>query len=443
MDKNWAELTADERREERYERWLSPSGLTFVSPEAEKAYKERVTRFIKALKLEKPDRVPCLLPAALFPPYYAGISLKEAIYNYGELRRAWLKYLSEFEMDAYQGPGGILPGKVLENLDFKLYQWPGHGLSAETRSFQYVEGENMKADEYDALIRDPSDFWIRVFIPRIFGRLRPFQKLSSFTSFIENPTPSLAPFAEPDIQAALQALIEAGKDLKSWLEVVDEVRQTALEAGYPCFWSGFAKAPFDTLGDTLRGSQGIILDMYRQPGQLKEAMEKLTPLTIRSAVDSAKSARTPLVMMPLHKGADGFMSGRQFETFYWPTLKKVVLGIVEEGLVPVLFAEGSYDTRLEIVKDLPRAATVWYFDQTDMVRAKKVLGGNACLTGNVPAALMCTGSALEVKQYCRWLIDVCGGNGGYILTGGAAVDKCDPDNLRAMMEAVKEYGVYR
>jgi len=119
------------------------------------------------------------------------------------------------------------------------------------------------------------------------------------------------------------------------------------------------------------------------------------------------------------------------------------MGVVDEGCVPLLFAEGSYNRRLEIVKDLPRASVIWWFDQTDMARAKKILGGNACISGNVPTSLMCTGTPQAVKEYCRNLIAVCGKGGGYILTGGAAVHKANPDNLRAMMEAVKEYGVYK
>ena len=48
-----------------------------------------------------------------------------------------------------------------------------------------------------------------------------------------------------------------------------------------------------------------------------------------------------------------------------------------------------------------------------------------------------------MKEYCRNLIEVCGKAGGFILTGGAAIDKGNPDNLRAMIDAVKEYGVYK
>ena len=58
--------------------------------------------------------------------------------------------------------------------------------------------------------------------------------------------------------------------------------------------------------------------------------------------------------MGLHKGADGFMSEKQFTTFYWPFLKRIVQAYFDEGFVPCLFAEGDYNSRLDIVKELPK-----------------------------------------------------------------------------------------
>lgn len=442
MDKEWAQLTPEEKRKERFKRWLSPTGVKFASPEAKKAYRERVARFIGAIKLEKPDRVPCVLPAAFFPAYYAGTTLQKVIYDYDELRRAWLKYLRDFDSDAYHGPGNVFPGTVLEGLDFKLYKWPGHGLPPDVTSYQFAEGEYMKANEYDALIEDPSDFWTRVYLPRVFGALAPFRELSPVTTALEGPMTYLAAYTRPDVRAAFRALLAAGEAMEKWQDAVGEVGRAALSSGYPGLFSGFAKAPFDALGDTLRGTRGIMLDMFQRPEKLQEAMARLTPLIIKSAIAMTDGATVPTVMMPLHKGADNFMSGRQFETFYWPTLKKVILALIDEGLVPILFAEGSYNRRLELVGDLPQASVIWYFDQTDMANAKSILGGNQCICGNVPSSLLYTGTPAAVKEHCRKLIEVCGRGGGYILTGGTAVDKCNPENLRAMMAAVKEYGVY-
>jgi uroporphyrinogen-III decarboxylase len=442
--KEWSEMTPEEKRKERFKRSLEPSNINFSSPEAEKAYHARLKRLADAYLMKKPDRVPVQLPFGVLPAYWAGTDLKTVMYDYEELRRVWKKFLNEFEMDTYTGPGAVMPGRIYDLIDYRLYAWPGHGLPDDAKGHQFVEGEYMMADEYDALIRNPSDFWMRTYMPRIFGIFESFRKLQSFTDIIELPGAYFTPFARSDVQATLQALIDVGKEFPKWMAVVEECTREAQEVGVPSpRGTGLAKAPFDTIGDTLRGTRGVITDMYRQPEKLLKAIDVITELTIDSLLSRAKDTRITTIFFPLHKGADGYMSDKQFETFYWPSLRKVCLALIDEGVIPSLFAEGSYMTRLETVNEFPKGAMFWRFDQTDMATAKKVLGDKCCISGNVPTSLISTGTAQDVKEYCRKLIEVCAPGGGYILAAGAPVDKAPPENLRAMMESAKEYGVYK
>lgn len=443
MEKKWAELTADDKRKQRFDWWLEPPDTGFASPEAEKLYYARIRRLADAYLMKEPDRVPVQVPFGILPAYWAGADLKTVMYDYGELRRAWTKFLHEFEMDTYTGPGAILPGRVYDLIDYRLYTWPGHGLPDDARGFQYVEKEYMLADEYDSLIRNPSDFWMRTYLPRVFGVFEPFRNLQSFTDIIELPGGYFAPFSRPDLQASLQALMDVGKEYRKWADVIARCTREAQAAGVPSMRSvGLAKAPFDTIGDTLRGTRGIFTDMHRQPEKLLKAIDVIAGITIDSLVSRTTATKTATVGFPLHKGADGFMSTKQFETFYWPSLRKICLALIDEGIVPSLFAEGSYLTRLEIVNEFPKGAVSWRFDRTDMATVKKALGDKCCVSGNVPASLLSLGTAAEVKEYCRRLIEVCAPGGGYILAAGSSVDHAPPENLRAMMEAAQEYGVY-
>lgn len=444
MEKNWAELTPDEKRKRRFEWWLEPPDVGFASPEAEKTYYARIRRLASTYLMKEPDRVPVQAPFGILPAYWAGADLKTVMYDYGALRRAWTKFLQEFEMDTYTGPGAILPGRVYDLIDYRLYTWPGHGLPDDARGFQYVEKEYMLADEYDALIRNPSDFWMRTYLPRVFGVFEPFKNLQSFTDIIELPGGYFAPFSRPDMQASLRALINVGKEYQKWAAVIAQCTREAQAAGLPSIRSiGLAKAPFDTIGDTLRGTRGIFTDMHRQPEKLLKAIDVIADITIDSLVSRANSSKTATVGFPLHKGADGFMSTKQFKTFYWPSLRKICLALIDEGIVPSLFAEGSYTTRLEIVNEFPKGAVSWRFDRTEMATVKKVLGDKCCISGNVPASLLAIGTATEVKECCRRLIEVCAPGGGYILAAGSSVDQAQPENLRAMMEAAQEYGFYK
>jgi uroporphyrinogen-III decarboxylase len=212
--------------------------------------------------------------------------------------------------------------------------------------------------------------------------------------------------------------------------------------GYPAFSGGFTKAPFDVIGDSLRGTKGVMLDMFRCQDELMEACERLIPSMIKCAVAACRATGHIMPFIPLHKGADGFMSQEQFKTFYWPSLKKLIVGLVNEGLVPQLFAEGGYNTRLDIISDVPKGRVLWWFDRTDMKRAKETVGRVACLAGNVPLDLLCTGTPDEVRTYCKELIDAAGRDGGFILSSGAGIQGSKPDNVKAMIDFSKEYGVY-
>ncbi len=442
-NKEWKDMTWQEKREERFKRWLAPN-VKFRSKEAEKLYKERATRFIKAVKLEEPDRVPCMLPSGVYPPFYAGYTIMEVMYDFEKLKKAYHKFVDEFDMDAYTGPGLIFPGKALDITDHRLHKWPGHGLPGKASLYQYVEKDYMKADEYPALLSNPADFWWRTLLPRAVGAAEPFKKLPPMTGMMGPPLPFYAAMAQPDVEEAFKKIFAAGKEVIKLQQAVAEINQYSRAAGVPDLRGGsMGGAPFDSVADMLRGTQGMVMDMYRQPERLHEAMERVIPNVIRSAVAAADATGIPFCFMPLHKGDESFMSPKQFETFYWPSYRCVLMGTIEEGLVPFPFAEGRYGARLEVIKDLPKGSMLWSFEDIDMARAKKVLGPYACIAGNVPSSVLYTKTPKEVKEYCRKLIETCAPGGGYILTGAAGMNEGNPDNLRAMMEAAKEYGEYK
>jgi hypothetical protein len=56
--------------------------------------------------------------------------------------------------------------------------------------------------------------------------------------------------------------------------------------------------------------------------------------------------------------------------------------------------------------------------------------------------MMANGFPPDVKAYCRELIETCGKDGGDIMAAGCIADNLKLENLH-MMEAVREYGVYR
>jgi hypothetical protein len=302
----------------------------------------------------------------------------------------------------------------------------------------------MLAEEYDHLIADPTDYMLRVYLPRTVGAFGGFGNLSSFFDFIEMPFSSfhLPAWGSPEMTEGLERLAASSRSAGAWAQTMFGLVGELMGAGFPGYFAGGSKAPFDILGDTMRGTKEVIMDMFRRPDKVLAACERLVPVAINWALKRPGALPTPVIFIPLHKGADGFMSDEQFRTFYWPTLRAVILGLIEEGCIPFMFAEGHYNRRLEAIMDLPKGKTVWLFDQTDMTRAKQTIGKVACIQGNVPLSLMFAGTPEETAEYCRGLIDTAGAGGGFILDTGAVADGGNVENLRAMIKTAHEYGRY-
>jgi hypothetical protein len=445
LPENWAQMTPAQKRQYRLDRYLNPEGVKFVSEAAKKAYKVRAQRIVDVYNVQEPDRVPFALPVGSLPLENAGINMHTAMYDYEKAIQAFIKFNEKYsaELEYFASPM-TFPGKVLDLLDYKIYAWPGHGLPETAPGWQFIEGEYMKPEEYDDLIRDPSDFWLRTYLPRVFGVFEGFKFFQPLTGITENVhIPHFMPLATPKVQDSLQRMIDVGKEYQRLAKISAQFMGLGAANGFPVAPSAFGKAPFDTLGDTLRGTKGIIQDMFRRPDKLLKALDVIADLSINEVLKSPNFARLVMVHYPLHKGADGWMSDKQFDTFYWPSLKKMMDAFIKEGLIQSHFAEGSYDTRLERVNEFEKGTVTWYFDRTDMFRAKKILGDKCCIMGNVPSSLILTGSPKDVKEYCRKLIVECGKGGGYILSAGSVSAGAKIENLRAMLEAVREYGVYR
>jgi hypothetical protein len=450
MEKQWHEMTADEKQEGQFQKLLAPkdpegNDLKFQSKEAEANYKASITRIKDAVQLKKtPDRVPVTLLPSMFPFINAGMTIQEAMYDYDKTVAAFRKFILEFKPDMHIGAAQAGPGKFYEILDYKLYAWPGHGVKPE-HSYQCNEGEYMKPEEYDLLITDPSFYFRNFYLPRVFGALEGFTMLPPLTGILEiyGVAFNFIPYALPPVQGTYKALFEAGAEALKWAMAIGGLNAELSSLGFPNILGGFTKAPFDTIGDTLRGTRGIMLDMYRQPDKLLKAMEALVPIMIGMGIGSAQQTGNPQIFMPLHKGADGFLSDEQFKKFYWPFLKAVMIGLIEGGCIPFPALEGHWDSRLKVIQDIPKGKTMWMVDQSDMAKAKETLGKNACLMGNVSSSMLRLATPDEVKAYCKKLIDTAGKGGGFIMMNGAFFDEAKPENVKAMVDFTREYGVYK
>ncbi len=408
-------------------------------------FETRIGRINDAIALRKPDRVPFFPTYHLFPARYVGMTYQEAFYDQERWLAAFEKAILDHDPDLYFQPGAAIAasGAAHEALDNKQIHWPGHGVAAH-RTFQFIEGEYMKAEEYDEFLEDPSDWTVRKYLPRIYGNLQGLGMLPPLTSMLAGYAGSgiTGILAIPPVAAAFQALQQAAQVSAGWSMGYAQFEKEMNAQGYPAFATAVALAPYDLISDMLRGMRGTMKDMYRCPDKLIAAMERILPIQIGGAIGQAHMSGNPRIFIPLHRGADGFMSDEQFERFYWPTLKALILALIDAGLVPGPFWEGGYNQRLQYLKELPPGKVMGIFDRSDLVKVKEVLGDTMCIAGGMPISLLQAGTPEQVRAETKKIIETVGWDGGFIMSTSSVLDEADPVLVQAWADATREYGGY-
>lgn len=399
----------------------------------------RLKRIFDNIALKETDRVPFTYSTRFWAAKYAGISFKEQMYDVEKAADATRRAIEFLDPDGMQA-SLYSYGPAMEAMEYRPMAWPGHGC-ADNVSFQYLDKEFMSADEYDEYLFDPTRFYLTKYMQRIAGAFEGIETILDFASASEwRLITGIGKFGDPAFRAAMEKLMDIGEQMSASSARNVELTNEIVALGYPNMGGGFCKAPFDHIADFLRGSKSCMLDMFRKRDKLLEVVDKTQQLLVRGVVEETRRSNTPFVFIPLHWGLDGFMSPEQFQTFYWPGLKKTILYFIEHDLIPVVLWEGDCTSRLEFIGDIPAGKAVYWFERTDLVRAKEVLGDTVCLRGNVPASLLVTATPDDVDAYCKNIIQKVGRGGGLILDGSASIpDEAPIENVKAMADSVKKY----
>lgn len=406
----------------------------------------KLKRIADAVELEVPDRVPIFLQPNYLPAKIAGLTYRDLYYNQDEYLDALRRLLIDLDPDLFL-PGDtpvVAPGPINDLWGTVQIKWPGHGIGVNV-SHQFVESEYMKQEEYDHFLDDPTDFLIRVYTPRIFKKMAGLSMLPPLINLSLGCYFGAAManfFSTPPIAAALEAMQASAKTGAEWTMKFSRFHQEMAELGIYASHAATAMVPFDIISDMLRGMKGSMMDMFQVPEKLLAAQEKLYPSVLEGAVQVAKVTGNPRVFIPLHRGADGFMSPKQFELFYWPMLKKLILDLIDEELTPLPFFEGVYEQRLQYLAELPKGKVIGWFDRSDLSQVKAALKDTMCIAAGMPVSLLQTGTPETVKEYTRKIIDTAGGDGGLIMATNTVLDEANPELIKVWVDYTKEYGRY-
>ncbi len=367
----------------------------------------RQERFEAALALERPDRVPVMPLMTAFAARSQGVTQGEA----------WRDPEKGFKamLDTFNDLGGF----------DKLYKpnlfWPmigGRFCSTPVRVL--IPGRQL-----------PEDALNQIDERELFGR-DGYDKLAAvgWNAFWDEYYEKMSGRRIERITVSQNRLLD---------EYIREVEIYHSQDIYPLFG---AYVDSTTMAFSMaRTLTQFTMDLYEVPHKVKAAMDASCDDLIQNALDVVSRTNIPLVFIVLERGSGFYYHPDIFEQFEWPYLQRYVDAFVSEGLTPWFHFDTDWGLNLPYLKQLPKGKCVCDLDSmTDIFKAKEILGGHMCISGDVPASLLTLGTPEEVREYCQRLIDQVGKGGGFFLTTGC---ECPIDakfeNVKTMIDVAKNY----
>jgi len=418
---------------------MDPSTQTSA---AKAAYDIRWQRILDCISLKQPDRMPVALYSTFWLAKYGGVSHKQLMYDYETTKAIAERAVLEFDPDVISTLLlTVASGRCLEAIGFKQLQWPGHGVG-ENQPFQYLDREYMKADEYDEFLFDPTGFYLHTYLPRVAEAFEGFAELPHFAGlYYFGLVAGIRRFTRPAIRESFERLVKAAEESSRFIGHHVQFQARMASLGYPCTNGTTGVAPYDFIADYFRGATGMMKDIFRNKDKLLQLLDKVTILLLRHLIPNAKASGNPIVFIPVHWAPDAFMSAKHFETFWWPSFRKLMLALIDAGLVPMPLWESDCTKRLEVIKDVPAGKCIYWFERTDMVKAFEVLGDVVALRGNLSPSLLTTGKPEEVDAAVKHLVEHVWKPGGKLILDAAfgLPDETPVENVRAMFSAARKY----
>ncbi|MHB8896496.1 MAG: uroporphyrinogen decarboxylase family protein [Candidatus Geothermincolia bacterium] len=376
-----------------------------------------VERIDKAVRLEKPDRVPYVPIIDLFATRYGGICQHDLLYDVRKADMALENTLKNLGPVDGQNMSYAGLGRFLRFLTPNIPRVPGIDGVPRDEPWQFMEHSVMEPHEY----REMAEQGV---FPWLLGKLR---------------------INHPNLRTAggfVRECANLGSDNRSIARSVKRWHKRGVET---LVASNFTFTPMEYISVHLRGFKDFTLDMYRCPEEIKIASRAMIPSMKIAGLVPMPLNRIKRVFFGGARTGPAFMSPEQFEQLALPEWRELVEFYSRLGITSILHLDGDWTTFLPYFVDFPPRRCIMNLDgATDIRLAKELLGERMCIMGDVPATLLKLGDPDEVDEYCRALIEDVGQDGGFILSSGCSIPvDAKPANVAAVSRAVQRYGWYR
>ena len=357
---------------------------------------QRLSRILRSVALEKPDRIPVVLQYSGFAAYVTNTSMAEYL-------STPLKAM-ETMIQAYQLVGD---GDAVNYGSFSPYglcylfgakvKVPGLDLG-NNEMWQVLEDEIMKMEDYDRILDMGWPDYLQEFLEE---------------RILDDVPPDRLPQAQKRV----------------------DVRGKWAEQNVPVLTGGDVTTPIELLSGS-RSLEKFARDLYKIPQKVEEVMDCIVPHLGSAACRRAKKLGYPAVWVGGWRSAPSMLSAAMWDRFVWPYFKRLVNEVIDAGLIALLHLDSNWDRELARFRELPKGRCIMATDgETDLFKAKEILGDHMCLMGDVPATMQCLGSPDEVYEYSNRLIRELGPEGFILQSGCDIAANAKLENVRAMVAA--------
>ena len=378
----------------------------------EKESMNSIERVATILDLKEPDRVPTWVLMDWLPAKYYDITKEELVFDPIKAQKAneWVfNEVGGFDLGIAGGamyPIHINPFPIIFSSYYLDWMLPSRQLGIDS-SPQLAERSTsnpiMTVEDYDTIAKEG------------------FLKLFNF----RNAT--MGDLMKLNKKASLVA-----ENTKRWIEVYK----------VPSLADSGTFLPFEVLS-YLRGSTNFMKDIYRYPDKIKTVSDFMIDGMIAIGEYAASLAGGNVILIGTIRSSADFISEKVFEDLVFPYLKKMVSKFIKDGYLVQLHCDTDWTDRLHYFTELPKGKIYMHMDErTDIKKAKEILGSHMAIEGNFKPSLFTLGTPNQIEKRTKEIIDDCADGGG-LWVGVEIPDDAKLENLKAMIDTCKTYGVYR
>ena len=381
---------------------------------------QRVTLFRDAASLRRPARVPHLANAVTWKIFNAGHTLPEAMQSFDVMRECVVHFLDRYPVDALIDCGIRNQFNVTDAFD------------REHSYYYYTEETVGIRDHAHCTLETLSDY------------------LADPERYLwERALPAKYPdWNEKPLSAFQQAFDEY---LRYTMFIIKMGTLTGGTYGLPGMspnnpMKGAITFGIEELLANLLGIRGLSVGMRRDPGRIRAFIEEWDEKNIRPAIARLLAGKdgpdmkycfdSSLMML-----AQNILNNRQFEAYYWPSLRPLLDAYAQKRKNVRIFVEGSMERFYDYFADLPKGVVTLHLERDDPFEVRKRLP-NVAIMGGMTSAMLSDATPDACVAHAKRLIDELGRDGGFILSEDKMLscrNDARAENFKAVCDFVNGY----